>query len=91
VLGHEVAFMIVVVTVHGIGSQEAPSGLAASDGYADELHEGSRAHLGVALGDDPNRGAGCALTTTGTTTPSAQRPPNRSPRVLLAPDSLLVG
>lgn len=48
--------MIAVVTVHGIGSQEAPSGLAGSDGYADGLHEGLRTHLGVALGDDPNRG-----------------------------------
>jgi hypothetical protein len=55
VLGYEVAFMIVMITVHGIGSQEAPSGLATSDGYADALHEGLRKHLSAALGDDPNR------------------------------------
>jgi hypothetical protein len=49
--------MIAVITVHGIGSQEAPSGLATSDGYADALHEGLRKHLGPGLGDDPNRAA----------------------------------
>lgn len=49
--------MIVVITVHGIGTQEAPTGLTASDGYADALHEGLRKHLGTALGDDPNRTA----------------------------------
>lgn len=47
--------MIVVVTIHGIGFQQAPSEVGASDGYADALHEGLRAHLGAALGDDPNR------------------------------------
>jgi hypothetical protein len=51
--------MIVVITIHGIGFQQAPSNVAATDGYADALHEGLRAHLGTALGDDPNRlGAG---------------------------------
>jgi hypothetical protein len=47
--------MIVVITIHGIGTQEAPSALTASDGYADALHEGLRQYLGAALGDDPNR------------------------------------
>lgn len=47
--------MIVVITIHGIGTQEAPSSLSASDGYADALHEGLRKYLGAALGDDPNR------------------------------------
>ena len=47
--------MIVLLTIHGIGFQRAPSGLAATDGYADPLHEHLRAHLGDALGDDPNR------------------------------------
>ncbi len=47
--------MIVVISVHGIGFQRAPSAHDASDGYADALHEGLRAHLGAALGDDPNR------------------------------------
>jgi hypothetical protein len=47
--------MLVVITIHGIGFQQAPSDVAASDGYADALHEGLRAHLGAALGDDPNR------------------------------------
>src|ERR1700693_4771447 len=47
--------MIVVITIHGIGFQQAPSAVGAADGYADALHEGLRAHLGTALGDDPNR------------------------------------
>jgi hypothetical protein len=47
--------MIVVITIHGIGFQQAPSDVAASDGYADALHEGLRAHLGALLGDDPTR------------------------------------
>jgi hypothetical protein len=47
--------VIVVITIHGIGFQRAPSALDASDGYADALHEGLRTHLGAALGDDPNR------------------------------------
>ncbi|MGD0834356.1 MAG: hypothetical protein ABSA40_08035 [Candidatus Dormibacteria bacterium] len=47
--------MIVLITVHGIGFQRAPSALDVSDGYADALHEGLRAHLGAKLGDDPNR------------------------------------
>jgi hypothetical protein len=47
--------MIVVITIHGIGFQQAPSAVGASDGYADALHEGLRPHLGAALGDDPNR------------------------------------
>jgi hypothetical protein len=47
--------MIVVITIHGIGFQQAPSTVADSDGYADALHEGLRFHLGAALGDDPNR------------------------------------
>ena len=50
--------MIVVITIHGIGFQQAPSSLAASDGYADALHEGLRRHLGDLLGDDPTRLAG---------------------------------
>src|SRR4029077_11876001 len=47
--------MIVLLTIHGIGFQRAPSGLAAIDGYADPLHERLRVHLGNALGDDPQR------------------------------------
>jgi len=47
--------MIVLITIHGIGFQQAPRSVAASDGYADALHEGLRAHLGAALGDDLNR------------------------------------
>jgi len=47
--------MLVLLTIHGIGFEQAPSGLATSDGYADALHEGLRAHLGAKLGDDPNR------------------------------------
>jgi hypothetical protein len=47
--------MLVVITIHGIGFQQAPSSLAASDGYADALHEGLRRHLGELLGDDPTR------------------------------------
>ncbi len=50
--------MIVIVTIHGIGFQNAPSTLDADDGYADPLHAGlSRVSqlAGGALGDDPNR------------------------------------
>lgn len=47
--------MIVLLTIHGIGFQRAPSTLEASDGYADALHEGLRRHLGKELGDDPFR------------------------------------
>ncbi|HEX6538728.1 MAG TPA: hypothetical protein VF155_06085 [Candidatus Dormibacteraeota bacterium] len=50
--------MIVVVTIHGIGFQNHPSGLQASDGYADNLHAGLCATpqlTGGVLGDDPNR------------------------------------
>lgn len=47
--------MIVVITIHGIGFQQAPSSLAASDGYADALHESLRRHLEDLLGDDPTR------------------------------------
>jgi hypothetical protein len=47
--------MIVLLTIHGIGFQQAPSGLFATDGYADPLHERLRSQLGSALGDDPLR------------------------------------
>jgi hypothetical protein len=47
--------MLVVITIHGIGFQQAPSSLATPDGYADALHEGLRRHLGDLLGDDPTR------------------------------------
>jgi hypothetical protein len=47
--------LIVLLTIHGIGFQRSPTSLAASDGYADALHEGLRRHLGKELGDDPFR------------------------------------
>src|ERR1017187_6824475 len=47
--------MLVVITIHGIGFQQAPSSPATSDGYADALHEGLRRHLGDLLGDEPTR------------------------------------
>lgn len=47
--------MIVLLTIHGIGFQQAPSSFTAIDGYADLLHEKLRVHLGGALGDDPRR------------------------------------
>jgi hypothetical protein len=47
--------VIVLITIHGIGFQQAPTSPAAPDGYADALHEGLRAHLGAALSDDPTR------------------------------------
>jgi hypothetical protein len=47
--------LIVLLTIHGIGFQRVPTSLAASDGYADALHEGLRRHLGKELGDDPFR------------------------------------
>jgi hypothetical protein len=47
--------MIVVITIHGVGFQQAPGSPAASDGYADALHEGLRRHLEALLGDDPTR------------------------------------
>ena len=34
--------MIVVITIHEVGFQQAPSSPAASDGDADALHEGRR-------------------------------------------------
>ena len=42
--------MLVVITIHGIGFQQAPSSPATSDGYAAALHEGLRGHLGDLLG-----------------------------------------
>ena len=50
--------MIVLVTIHGIGFQSAPTALNADDGYADPLHKNLCAQppLGDGvLGDDPNR------------------------------------
>jgi hypothetical protein len=49
----------VLVTIHGIGFQQAPSNADAQDGYADSLHAGLASQLpaGV-LGDDPNRARG---------------------------------
>lgn len=51
--------MLVLVTIHGIGFQQAPSKPDASDGYADLLHQHLQAQAPLAggiLGDDPNRG-----------------------------------
>lgn len=50
--------MIVIVTIHGIGFQNTPSSLTATDGYADALHAGLCKQDGLkdgVLGDDPNR------------------------------------
>lgn len=50
--------MLVLVTIHGIGFQQAPSKPEASDGYADLLHQHLQAQAPLAggvLGDDPNR------------------------------------
>lgn len=51
--------MIVLVTIHGIGFQQAPSTAAAQDGYADALHAALTRTLPAGmLGDDPNRPSG---------------------------------
>jgi hypothetical protein len=47
--------MIVLITIHGIGFERAPTDPAASDGFADALHEGLRPNLVGVLGDDPSR------------------------------------
>jgi hypothetical protein len=47
--------VIVLLTIHGVGYQRAPTSIAASDGYADALHESLRSHLRGVLGDDPFR------------------------------------
>jgi len=47
--------VIVVLTIHGIGFQQAPTSISATDGYADPLHEQLRTNLPGALGDDPFR------------------------------------
>lgn len=51
--------MIVLVTIHGIGFQQAPSTKEAQDGYADALHAALARQLPAGmLGDDPNRPSG---------------------------------
>lgn len=47
--------MIVLITIHGIGFQQAPTTPATFDGFADRLHDGLRAFLAGILGDDPVR------------------------------------
>jgi hypothetical protein len=47
--------VIVLITIHGIGFQRAPSQPGASDGFADALHEGLRSSFAGVLGDDPIR------------------------------------
>jgi hypothetical protein len=47
--------VIVLITIHGIGFQQAPTQPGASDGFADALHEGLRSSLAGVLGDDPIR------------------------------------
>ncbi|GAC1651093.1 MAG: hypothetical protein NVS4B8_25830 [Herpetosiphon sp.] len=48
-----------LLTIHGIGFQQAPDEKAGTPGYADRLHEGLRAQLPDGrLGDDPHRARG---------------------------------
>ena len=47
---------VCVVTVHGIGFQQAPGDRVP--GYADALHDSLRTELGDKLGEDPERPAG---------------------------------
>ena len=47
---------VCLVTVHGIGFQQAPGD--GVPGYADELHNSLRAKLGDKLGDDTGRDGG---------------------------------
>lgn len=47
-----------LLTLHGIGFQQAPTHASASDGYADDLHRRLRSFLGKRLGDDPQRPKG---------------------------------
>lgn len=55
--------MIVLVTIHGIGFQQAPTGKGEQqDGYADALHGALKQQLPPGmLGDDPNRANGGAV------------------------------
>ncbi|MBV8528138.1 MAG: hypothetical protein JOZ75_07465 [Candidatus Dormibacteraeota bacterium] len=54
--------MIVLVTIHGIGFQQAPSSKVAQDGYADALHAALAQQLPKGmLGDDPDRPNGGAV------------------------------
>jgi hypothetical protein len=46
---------VCLVTIHGIGFQQAPDDASGLAGYADPLHEGLFALLGDALSDDPHR------------------------------------
>jgi pimeloyl-ACP methyl ester carboxylesterase len=46
---------ICLVTIHGIGFQQAPDDANDVAGYADPLHEALRGRLGSLLSDDPNR------------------------------------
>ena len=47
--------MIVLITIHGIGFEQAPTEPATFDGFADALHDGLRSSLAGVLGDDPVR------------------------------------
>lgn len=46
---------VCLVTIHGIGFQQAPDDASGLAGYADPLHEALSAFLGDALSDDPHR------------------------------------
>jgi hypothetical protein len=46
---------VCLVTIHGIGFQQAPDDANGIAGYADALHEALRSELGDLLSDDPNR------------------------------------
>jgi hypothetical protein len=46
---------VCLVTIHGIGFQQAPDDASGLAGYADPLHEALSALLGDALSDDPHR------------------------------------
>lgn len=50
--------IICLLTIHGIGFQQAPNDKAGIDGYADPLHAHLKDQLGAALSDDPHRDHG---------------------------------
>ncbi|MGH7686576.1 MAG: hypothetical protein ACREN2_07155 [Candidatus Dormibacteria bacterium] len=50
--------IICLLTIHGIGFQQAPDDKAGIDGYADPLHAHLKDELGADLSDDPHRDHG---------------------------------
>ena len=50
-----------IVTIHGIGLEQAPQLGVANSGYADPLHQHLKQCLRDALSDDPRRERSCSV------------------------------